>query len=140
MTTEIARFVLDSSVTLSWAFTDEQDPSAMRAAQLLESDAADALVPVLWWYEIRNTLIVGERRSRISHEHTAIFLSQISHLPIEIAGAPDDGILLNLARETKLTVYEAAYLAVARRENRPLATLDTALRAAALSRGIPLLV
>jgi predicted nucleic acid-binding protein len=136
---DIPRFVLDSSVTLSWAFTDEQEPSAMRAAQLLESDAADAIVPVLWWYEIRNILIVGERRSRITPERTAIFLRQISDLPIEIAAAPEDGILLDLARETKLTVYDAAYLAVALQENLPIATLDTALRAAALSRGIPLL-
>jgi len=111
----------------------------MRAAQLLESNTADAIVPDLWWYEIRNTLIVGERRSRITPERTAIFLRHIAELPIIVAAALDEGILLDLARETKLSVYDAAYLSLAIQENLPLATLDTALRAAALSRGIPLL-
>jgi predicted nucleic acid-binding protein len=38
-----------------------------------------------------------------------------------------------------LTVYDAAYLELARRRNLPLATLDQALRAAALTEGVPLL-
>jgi predicted nucleic acid-binding protein len=46
---------------------------------------------------------------------------------------------LELARQTRLTVYDAAYLALAIRERLPLATLDKALQTAALAAGVPLL-
>lgn len=136
MNVEKARFVLDSSVTLSWAFAEEQNPNALRAEQLLETEAADAVVPALWWYEIRNVLLVGERRGRITPARTAIFLRQIADLPIQIAPPPDETILLDLARQTKLTVYDASYLAIAIQENIPLATLDDALSVAASSLGV----
>lgn len=139
MKSETVRFVLDSSVTLGWAFGDERDPNAMRAAHLLETDSADAIVPVLWWYEIRNILVIGERRGRITPAGTAIFLKQISDLPIETAPAPDEAILLDLARQTKLTVYDAAYLALAIEEKLPIATLDQALQNAAVSMNVQLL-
>ncbi|MBN8925690.1 MAG: type II toxin-antitoxin system VapC family toxin [Rhodospirillales bacterium] len=48
--------------------------------------------------------------------------------------------MLSLARQHRLTVYDAAYLELAQREGLTLATLDTALRQAASAVGVPLLV
>jgi predicted nucleic acid-binding protein len=139
LSTKPLHFVLDSSVTLSWAFADEQEPGALRAAQILEAETADAFVPAIWWYEIRNILIVGERRGRITPAATGTFLKQIAKLKITRAPNPDESLLLDLARKTNLTGYDASYLALAIEENIPIATLDHALRSAAIAKGVPLL-
>lgn len=130
-------FVMDASVTLSWAFTDESEPTAKRAAQWLETGADTARVPDLWRYEVRNVLLTAERRGRISPAGTDRFLEQIARLRIEVDTTRDDSYVLQLARDHKLTVYDAAYLALAIRAHLPLATLDLALRTAALSAGVP---
>jgi predicted nucleic acid-binding protein len=132
-------FVLDASVTLSWAFPDEQNPIALRAGQLLESSGETALVPSLWWYEVRNILIVNERRGRITPLRTVNFLKAIDELSIVTDFSQDESIVLELARQSRLTVYDAAYLALAMRQCIPLATLDKDLRDAALAAGVPLL-
>jgi len=132
-------FVLDASVTLSWAFPDEQNPIALRAAQLLEYSLDSALAPAIWWYEVRNVLVVNERRGRTTASRTASFLKEIADLDIVIDSAQSDQLVLDLSRQNGLTVYDAAYLALAIREGLPLATLDKALQAAALAVGIPLL-
>lgn len=46
---------------------------------------------------------------------------------------------MRLASRHRLTVYDAAYLELARRRDVPLAALDTDLRKAALAEGVPLL-
>ena len=132
-------FVLDASVSLAWAFADEQNPIADRAEHLLQSGAEVATVPDLWWYEMRNILVAGERRGRISAADTAVFLSDISQLRIEADTAREDQPVLDLARRHNLAVYDAAYLALALREHLPLATLDKRLEAAAAAEGIALL-
>lgn len=132
-------FVLDASVTLSWAFTDESEAAAKRAAQWLETGADTARVPDLWRYEVRNVLLTAERRGRISTAETDRFLEQIARLSIEVDTTRDDSYVLQLARDHRLTVYDAAYLALALRERIPLATLDKALAAAAAAQGVSLL-
>jgi predicted nucleic acid-binding protein len=132
-------FVLDASVTLTWAFPDEQNPIAERAWQLLELTAESALVPSLWWYEVRNILVVNERRGRITPSRTAVFLGEIAALPIVTDFAQDSLAVLEIARSYRLTIYDAAYLALALREHVPLATLDTDLRKAATAICVPLL-
>jgi predicted nucleic acid-binding protein len=47
--------------------------------------------------------------------------------------------MLRLAERHRLTVYDAAYLELAKRRVLPLATLDVDLRAAAMNEGISLL-
>lgn len=132
-------FVLDASVALAWAFADEQSPVADRAEHLLKTGAEIATAPDLWWYEIRNILVVGERRGRISPTGTMLFLQQMTQLRIELVAERDDLRLLELSRKHKLAVYDAAYLALALRERIPLATLDKALEAAAIAEGVVIL-
>lgn len=131
-------FVLDASTTLSWAFSDESNPVAERVEALLTSGSETALVPDLWWYEVRNILLVGERRQRISPQQTASFLHQIGKLKVAASLRRDEGLLLDLARRHNLTVYDSAYLALALREHLPLATLDRALVRAAAAEGVAL--
>lgn len=132
-------FVLDASVCLAWAFADEPNPTADHAGRLLQTGSETAYAPDIWWYEVRNALVVAERRGRISLAGTAIFLQQIAQLRIELVSWRDDLQLLDLARRCKLAIYDAAYLALAQREHLPLTTLDRNLELAAASEGIELL-
>ncbi len=127
-------FVLDASVTACWAFDDEDHPLAALAIERMRTD--EAHVPALWWFEVRNILIVNERRGRLTVDHTATFLRALSRLGIAVDTSPDEAAILALARRHRLTVYDAAYLELARREALPLATLDSALAAAARAEGL----
>ena len=130
-------FVLDASVTVSWALEDEENAVANLALQRL--DAEPAHVPAIWWFEIRNVLLINERRKTINERDTALFLRVLSAMSIEIDRSPDDGATLTLARSHGLTVYDAGYLELALRKAVPLATLDKELAAAARREGVSLI-
>jgi predicted nucleic acid-binding protein len=130
-------FVLDASIAACWAFNDEDHPSAALALERVRDD--DVLVPGIWWFEVRNTLIVNERRGRITERDTAAFLRALSRLGIAIDRSPDEAVVLTLARRHRLTVYDASYLELSLREGLPLATLDgDLLRAARAERQVVL--
>jgi predicted nucleic acid-binding protein len=58
---------------------------------------------------------------------------------VNVVGELPRWVLLDLARQNKLSIYDAAYLALAMSEQIPLATLDLALKAAASAVGVALL-
>ena len=129
-------FVIDASVVIAWAFK-EQHATAEHALARIQAEAA--IVPALWWYELRNVLVVGEQQGRLTERETARFLRDISRLAIMLDSSPDEIQVLTLARRHRLTVYDAAYLELALRNARPLATLDVMLATAARSEGVHLL-
>jgi predicted nucleic acid-binding protein len=99
----------------------------------------EARVPSIWWSEIRNLLIVNERRGRISEVDTSAFLRELSKLWVTVDRAPEEGGVMALARKHELTVYDACYLELALREACPLAALDKDLIRAARAENIQLL-
>ena len=129
-------FVLDASVTASWCFEDEGAPVADAAMDRLPED--HAIVPALWWFEIRNVLVVNERRGRIDSADSDMFLNDLARLPIRIESDPNERLVVGLARTHRLTAYDAAYLDLAVRLTAPIATLDRALADAARAEGLEL--
>jgi predicted nucleic acid-binding protein len=130
-------FVLDCSITLTWFFEDETDDYADAVEDALTE--ATAIVPSLWWLEVANALLVGERRKRTTEAKNMQFLALLRLLPI----LPDDETAsrawqesLILARTHNLSVYDAAYLELALRRGMQLATNDTKLQAAARAVGV----
>ena len=128
--------VIDASVTVAWGLADEDHPTAGRAEQRLLGDVTYA--PSLWWFEVRNTLIVAERRGRIVETDVGRFLADLGRLPVEIDFEANEADLMRLARDHRLTVYDAAYLELAFRKKADLATLDRALMNAARAARIEL--
>jgi hypothetical protein len=57
-------FVLDASITACWAFQDEDHPDASLAFDQMRAE--EAVAPCLWWFEVRNILIVNERRADLT--------------------------------------------------------------------------
>ena len=130
-------FVLDASVAACWAFPDEQDPRADQA--LARARTEDAVVPALWWFAVRNILIVNERRKRTTESRTHSFLRDLGRMRFRVDHEPEEATVLKLARIHSLTVYDASYLELALREAIPMATLDAKLAGAATAEGAPLI-
>jgi predicted nucleic acid-binding protein len=130
-------FVLDASIAACWAFEDEDHPVAAVALERIRTDEARA--PCLWWFEVRNTLLVNERRGRLTEADVAAFLRGLSRLGVTLDRTPDEAALLALARRHRLTVYDASYLELTQREGIPLATLDSELANAARAEKLPLI-
>jgi predicted nucleic acid-binding protein len=128
-------FVLDASVVMTWAFPDEDDAGSLAIMRRLRAEPAR--VPAVWWFEVRNVLLVNERRQRITADDATAFLRSLAGLPIEIAPIPDSDRIMALGRRHRLTAYDCAYLEIALRDGLPLATLDAQLAAAARREGIP---
>jgi predicted nucleic acid-binding protein len=126
--------VVDASVAAAWAFDYEDHPVARRALQRLASD--QAVVPALWWFELRNALVVNERRGRFTEPQTAGFLRMVAQLPITTDGTPVEVDVFAYARRHRLTFYDAAYLELALRLRAPLATIDGALLRAGAAEGV----
>ena len=129
-------FVLDASVAGPWVLADEPSEAATRIAHRLLTE--NALVPTLWWYEVRNLLVVCERRGRLNRSDSDLFLSRLTNYPIEIDAEVNWDDVMRLARKHRLTVYDASYLELAIRSRALLASLDDALQRAAEDEGVAL--
>ncbi len=133
-------YVLDCSMTLCWCFEDEKTERSESLLDALEGGVT--MVPSLWYFEVANALVVAERRGRISRAAAAAFLNLLSALPIvvdpESATHAWSGVI-TLAREHRLSAYDAAYLELALRRGSPLATRDQRLASAAETLGVPVL-
>lgn len=129
-------FVLDASVAACWLLDDELDAGASAMLARLRRD--DALVPQLWHFEIRNCLLVAERRQRLSANDVEQRLGELKKLPVRTDTVPDLEAAFTLARAHRLSFYDALYLELAQRRNAALATLDAALRRAAVAEDLPL--
>jgi predicted nucleic acid-binding protein len=130
-------FVVDASVVACWLLPDERHPIAAAAYKRIAVDSAVA--PTRLWFELRNLLIVNERRGRLDPPKTAQALRLIRALPISIDTEVEEDALMRLARTHRLTAYDAAYLELAQRRGLPLATLDIALTSAARAEAVPLI-
>lgn len=129
--------VIDASITIAWLFEDEADDAAIAVAEAVAEHGA--LAPSLWRYEVGNVLLAAERRGRCSSDFVMGSLDRLAMLAVAID--KDGGLhrwadTLELARVEGLTVYDAAYLELAIRENASLATRDRELMAAARRRGV----
>lgn len=131
--------VIDASVALAWCLADEDDELALLALDRVAAEGAAA--PVHWALEVANGLLSAERRRRLQPEETARARQALADLdvelvPVELGTAT--GSVLDLARKHNLSAYDAAYLGLAWFRNVPLATLDSAMRAAALAESVEL--
>jgi predicted nucleic acid-binding protein len=130
-------FVLDASIAAYWALADEQHADADLAFRRIRTD--EAVVPALWWFEVRNVLVVNERRGRITLPETAAFLRHLAMFSVLVDRLPDGESVMRIARAHQLSVYDAAYLELAQREGLAIATLNAQLRKAASTERVALI-
>jgi len=97
--------VVDASVALAWCFPDEQTPMSLNVLDRLKA-GEQAIVPAFWSVEILNTLLLGERKGRITAEQTQAFLADLRALnPIIDYASLDQvcGMVQTISRDHRLT-------------------------------------
>jgi predicted nucleic acid-binding protein len=86
-------------------------------------------------------LLIATRRKRMEKDDATQALRRLFALPVIVQPSPTFSQLrdtLALAAAQALTVYDAAYLELARREALPLATDDAVMARAARAAGVAL--
>jgi len=127
--------VSDASIVLGW-FHDvgEEEVAASRAILAAHREQRIAMMVLdLTAYEVGNALLRG--RVRASADQVTIVLDALGQVcPAVSPGAGDLHLAAELAEQNDLTLYDAAYAAIAQRRGGMLATLDRKLLAAGLGR------
>jgi predicted nucleic acid-binding protein len=126
--------VVDASTAIELALGNEDWLARWRSW----TDAADVLVvPAHFGHEVANALLLGVR---LPARAAAATLERLFATGLEVIDRGVDGLTtsIHLAAEHRLTAYDAAYLDLAIELDGELATLDVALRDAAVAEGIPL--
>ncbi|MCP4643189.1 MAG: type II toxin-antitoxin system VapC family toxin [bacterium] len=135
-----ARFVVDNSVVMAWCFEDEASKYADSVLERLAD--GEAVVPAIWPLEVGNVLLVAERKRRLGKADVVRFLELVSSLPLLVEQKSPERMLTDiiaLARDLRLSTYDASYLDLAMRSGLPIATQDRLLTKAARKCGVPLL-
>lgn len=132
--------ILDCSIVMAWCFADEATPETRAVQDRMIAETA--VVPAHWFLEVSNVFAMCEKRKRITATDSDQFLDLLLAFDIQV----DDETagrsfkhLLPLCRKHGLTSYDAAYLDLAMQTQLPLASLDDALRKAAIAEGLTVL-
>ncbi len=127
--------VVDASVAVAWFASDEASSYADAALDVIAERGA--IVPQIWAFETLNALVTATRTRRMTESRFLEALEEIASLPITCDPVPGEHVsadvlvrLAGVARTHRLSVYDAAYLDLARSHG-PLATLDAGLAAVA---------
>jgi len=138
----MTEFVLDNSVAMRWHLESEKVSDQKYAESVLISLAeVTALVPNLWHLEAANVLLGAEKRGGTSIGEIERFIAQLENLPIHVDSQTANqsfSRIMTLAREYKLSSYDASYLELAIREGLPIASLDKNLLKAAKKANVPI--
>ncbi len=128
--------VLDASAILPLALTDE-DAAYLNAVVTRIIEIGSGYTRPLFWNELYNVLVVNERRGRIEPEVSDRFIDRIStELPLRTIEPLKERHALDLARQFRLTVYDAIYLALAIQTDSELASADGPLTQAVRKAGV----
>lgn len=117
---------------------DKESPLAEFVHSLLAEQ--DAVVPFVWWFEVRNLLVVAERRQRVSSFQLDDLIATLDLYSIALDCDARSSHVLFLARRHSLSVYDAIYVELALRLDLPLATLDRRMAKAAETESVNLII
>ena len=122
------QYVVDASVILKWVLGDEREKDQREALKLLQNwvnGQATVSAPPLWQYEVGNFL------GREIPEEAEIKMKLLLNLHIRNVELSDTMYRQCFAwmRDSKITFYDASYLAVAQEIGADLVTADAKIAA-----------
>jgi predicted nucleic acid-binding protein len=111
----VAEFVIDASVAVAGLSPDERHPGCVKLVDRAATEGAAA--PAIWPFEVLNVLRLKQRKGAMSEESHSWTLRAVRAMktaidprdPLEAGSAADE-----LAKQYALSVYDAAYLELAR--------------------------
>lgn len=125
----VERIVVDASVAVKWRLRDETELAQADAmSDNVVAGRISLVVPTLFDYEITNVLKVAVVRQRISEANALVALADFQSIPLErhkFSLLQDDAFRLALRHQR--SIYDAAYLALAKAQNLNFHTGDKRL-------------
>lgn len=112
--------VVDTNV-IAYLFL-ESEFTARAEAQL--RDDPDWAAPLLWRSEFRNILAGALRRKLLSFDAAGLILSEAESLLAGNEHEVDSRQVLELVRDSECSAYDCEFVALARRLDIPLVTMD----------------
>jgi predicted nucleic acid-binding protein len=121
--------VVDASIAVAWALRDETDPDSGKILAAIQAGRVRLIVSEPWLYETRNAARSAMLRGRTDQEGVAEACRLLLRTSKTLVPASESRAAeaLRLSLETGLTVYDAAYLALARERGADLVTWDKQL-------------
>ena len=128
--------VIDASLIAAVLVNDEWTPAVPAVRERLAMAKLHA--PMHWPMEIASVIVNAERRGRLTAADRANYLAQARDLQalLDIISSEPSAAITDLAIESGLSVYDAAYLEIALRLDCELATNDRRLITAAAARSV----
>ncbi len=131
-------FVLDASVAVAWLLPNE--PKQQRATSLIQYlEWIPATVPLIFHFEVLQVLLKAERRFKQAPHVLAEQIESLRSLLFIVDPSTPNvllPILLPPARRHRISIFDASYLALAKRDSLRLATFDGPLITAAAAEGV----
>jgi predicted nucleic acid-binding protein len=130
----MTRSTVDASVVLAWLLAEPRPPWVDETIAAARADRQVLVAPSLIWMEIGNRLA---RTGGLGEEFALEAMIRAEVLGVECVelDRPIRLRALQLAHQHRLSMYDAAYLAVAEATRTPLLTLDQRLEQAARAMG-----
>lgn len=131
--------IVDASAIGAYLLPDENSNllPGLTAALSLEI----LIVPPHWHFEVANLALISVRRNRLRETDLPVLAESVRGLRVEVdslTGSDAWDTVMGLAMAHGLTIYDSAYLALAKRRSLPLATLDKRLVASARAENVEL--
>jgi len=131
----LSSVVIDASIAGALLLEEERSPTVMAAQEAIR--LGNGIVPVLFEYEVTN--LVKTCSAKWTAKQMSKVFANLDKWPLVVdRSTPKLHTLCKLAIDCKLSVYDAVYLELAKRQDLPLATLDKALQRAATHVGVQL--
>lgn len=133
-------FVADASVAIAWVHAGQATPTTQALLAAI-ADGAIFEVPAIWPLEVANALLVLRRRGRLTERERTAAMEGLGRLPHVVDAEAIDlafGPLCDLGAKYGISVYDAAYIELAKRRGLPLACKDGPLLAAARRARVPI--
>lgn len=120
--------VVDASVAVSWMMPDERSEMADSILSLHERGELDLIAPTLWHYEVANALSRAVVRGRITQAEGHRSLQML--IGMDLQSADFDALAARaweISVSRPVSLYDAAYVALAETRGCELYTCDTEL-------------
>jgi predicted nucleic acid-binding protein len=122
------KYVIDTSVGFKWAVSEIDSDKAIHLRDNFNNATCDLLAPDLFPTEIANALAAAERSGRINPGEAALFFFDILKTsPILFAAVSLLPRAIDVCLQSRQSVYDCLYVALAEREGCELFTADDKL-------------
>ena len=135
--------VVDLSFSAGWFQPSQAHADGERLLKSHLNGDVCVVCPSIWGYETVNLLATALRRGTLTEDQANTGLGLLNALEVRIDESHSDTVRTrwyHLARQFKLTAYDAAYLELADRLQVPLLTRDDQLLRAAKARNLPVTI